>query len=703
MKSACALPAVLLLSFGLFSWSCNSSADSETQKEIDAGVARTGTVREPKEAAGAAPEKNAAPGRPAGKPAKTPPSRKAPPAPHVPPTPETGAAPKEETEVVPLPSGYRAPILAGAALSGPGFRIDFDGPPQPIPPGAVTGLNDLGNATPEVWNAWRTLLRPQGGLVRIWVRPANSKLGTQQFAVAREALASHLGIFLTVVGAPEHFVGWKGDAQKASAIPPESAEKWAVLVAGYVKRMEQKGFPVSFVEIWNEPDLSASWSGSKEEFAAFFAQAGKTLRSLVPASVKIGGPGLSRGSGRGMSFFESIFQACKKTGFKPDYLSWHSYSGYGNDVEAFGLPKRIRGLAARFGFAVPRFIVSEWNVGLPGGGRAPELDDERGAIHYLAQTIGIIRAGVSDSLFFLLQDGAWEAKKDFAGESVGIFTLHGAPKAVFAAMRMMRQAADFPAVPVERLAAPWNLNLLATRSGDRGYLLLSNGFGEASARARKLLELEGVKLASLGKGSEKKVRGFLEGKAAFPALGLPQSQEGAWEEARRVFQETARQRRSKEHQVRLALSSPPVRIGTVRLLDHDHGNPGGSPAFLKAFARSRESDHEKAVDYAMERLRQLRLGSGDLTLLEEALRKKDRKALHAVDATVATRAEAFYKEGLLKGAEDRVLELCRLPQAAPQEVPSGDWVRLDAHGMTVTLPPETALLIECSWSKDAPR
>lgn len=114
-------------------------------------------------------------------------------------------------------------------------------------------------------------------------------------------------------------------------------------------------------------------------------------------------------------------------------------------------------------------------------------------------------------------------------------------------------------------------------------------------------------------------------------------------------------------------------------------------------------DHEKAVDYAMTRLRQLRLGSGELAVLEKSLREKDRKALHAVDPTAATRAESFYKEGLLKGAENRVLDLCRRPEAAPEEVPAGDWARLDSHGMTVTLPPETALLIECSWGKDAPR
>ncbi len=692
MKSSCTLRAGLLLLLASSLWGCSSGTDSESQKELDAAVERTASTPGMKEpAAPVSPSKASeeAPAKPAGKTSA--------------PVPETRPVPEEEPKIVPLPSGYRPPILAGRALSGPHFRVDFDGPARPVPPGVVTGINDLGNASPEVWKAWRTFLKPQGGLVRIWMRPANDRLGGGHFSVAREALASNLGIFLTVVGAPENFVGWTDRRQEASAIPPENTEKWAIQTAGYVKRMEQKGFPVSYLEIWNEPDLGVSWSGSKEEFAAFFAQAGKTLRSLLPDSVKIGGPALSRGSGRGMSFFQAIFKACKKTGFKPDFLSWHCYSGYGNDDEAFGIPDRIRGLAARSGFAVPRLIVSEWNVGLPGGGQAPELDDERGAIHYLAQTIGLFRAGVSDSLFFILQDGTWEAKKDFAGESVGVFTIHGAPKAVFSAMRMMRQAVDYPAVPVERLAAPWNLNLLATRQGERGYLLISNGFGEAVSRARKLLELEGVKISNLSKGSEKKVRGFLGGKVEFGELGIPQDQEDAWEGARRLYQDTERQKHLGDPKVRVALSAPPARLGKVWLLDHEHGNPGGSPAFLKAFSRSREKVHEKAVDYAMTRLRQLRLAADDLSVLEAALRNQDRKALHAVDPTVATRAESFYKEGLSKGAENIVLDLCRRPEAGPEEVPAGDWVRLDSHGMTVTLPPETALLIECFWSKGAPR
>lgn len=586
-------------------------------------------------------------------------------------------------DLAPLPSGEED------------FLVRFDQPGRAIPPGLVTGLNDLQNASEPVWKAWGEALQPQGGVMRLWLKYYLAKgVNETHIAAAKMAQAQGLDIFFTVVGDAKDLGRPGVGSDSAVLAAPDDVPAWCRKVVADVDKLRKEGIEVAYLEIWNEPDLPKSWDGTLQEYADFFAEAGPILRRELPRGIKLGGPGLASGWGNGMDWIAAMTKACARTGFKPDFLSWHHYGSFATDSEVFETAERIQEYATREGLPRPEPILSEWNTILP---RPAEmsLDDHRGAVFYVAKTAGLMYTPTTHSLFFFLQDGNWEANNEYAGESVGVFTLIGGPKSVLAGMRMMREIADQPLVPRQRWTAPMNLTMAATRSGDRGYLVAANSPGIIEKGIRKFLDWKGMDLALL-KNKERQMQGYMRGRAKFSSLGLPAQWEPVMEEARARLERLSQEARDGDRWVSFKLEGAPKGIARVRVIDAEHGNPLSDEGFQRAFAPYRKGLNQAAMTESLEELRRQGVSSADVAKVEEAFRDK-KQSIPGVSNQVRSQARAAFSAATARIQRELPGELIQQSATFPEEVQAASWARLQGDILRLRVPPQTAVLVDLVW------
>ncbi len=589
---------------------------------------------------------------------------------------------------------YAAP----AAAQAPDFTVDFGGAARPVAPGLLAGMNDLANASPGVWKAWAESVRPQQSVVRIWLKYNFGKLNESHFQACELARDAGMGIMLTVVGTP----GSRVDPRKGETQAVPTAQAWADQTAVDVARLLDKGLPVQYLEIWNEPDMPHQWGGSDESFARFFAEAGALLRPKVDARVKVGGPGMAASFGGGLRQFRLLTAACKAAGYRPDFLSWHDYSGFPMDQVYHNTASAVTEMARQYGLGSPELILSEWNCGLPGAARPfPPADDHRAAANFVSMTTALAQTPVTHSLFFMLQDGSWDTQKDFTGEAVGVFTLHGAPKSVLAGMRMMRRAAELPMVPVApRAGIPVNFSLLATRQGARGYLVAASCFGKTDVHARKLIEAGGVDLTTLN-DKEAVIQRYARGDIPFEKTGLPAKDRALWERAVGEMRALLQEQRDAGRRITIRLKDGPVRVIGASVIDEQHGNPMGDADFRKKFKPLEAGWFPVASQMTLQQLRAEGVSEDELGRIEAAFRVKQVTNMSGVSPETAARAKKIFEDMQHRAEFEAPRELARHPAASPAAVPVRDWALLEGDLLTLRLPPFTSVMLELSWDPQA--
>jgi len=575
------------------------------------------------------------------------------------------------------------------------FMVRFDAPSRPIPPGLATGLNDLQNAHPGVWRAWGKVMQPQGGLVRIWVKYyLASGVNDSHIAAAKAAQKEGLDVFLTVVGAMEDRGREGVGTEEAILAPPKDVDAWCRKVEADVQKLRNAGVNVPYVEIWNEPDLPKSWDGTSQEFARFFAEAGNQLRKSLPKGTRIGGPGLGSGWGNGMDWFKDISRESKRAGFIPDYLSYHHYGSYPTDSSALETGQRIETIATEAGLPKPEIIVSEWNVILPRP-VAMELDDHRGAVNFVSMTAGLMNTSTTHSLFFFLQDGNWEAKDEYGGQSVGVFTLIGAPKSVLTGMRMMRTFSEQPLVPRERWTAPQNLSMAATRDGKEGRVVVANYPGIVEKGVRKFMDWRGLELALL-KNKDREIRSYMNGRSSYSSLKLDEKWRPILEDAKEQMGILVQEAKKRDRWVTIRLEGKPKRIGKVVLIDKDHGNPMDDRGFQATFAPYEKGLSRAAMDEALVELKKQGVSQGDIQKLESAFKSKSKSAPN-VSSKVQAQARTAYARARERISDELPSELVSHESTYPSQVDASSWARLDGDILSVRVPPFTAVMVDLVW------
>jgi hypothetical protein len=580
---------------------------------------------------------------------------------------------------------------AGAQQSD--FKVQFDGPQRQVPPGLIYGLNDLQNSTSGVWKAWSDGVEPNGGVVRIWLKRYLGKLNKSHIETALSAQQIGLGVMLTVVGVT-------GDAHKNNStdenhvlMPPSNTRQWALELARDVKEMINAGVDVQYVEIWNEPDMPSEWDDTKEKFANFFAECGSVLRSELPANVKIGGPGMASGWGLGMSYFEIVLDACKRKSFKPDFLSWHHYGSFATDSEFLKTASLLEEMAQARGLGTPETILSEWNVSLPHP-VAKGVDSNIGAAFWSAMVSSLIQTPTSHALFFFLQDGSWEAEDDYAGQSVGAFTLRGAPKAIFSAMKLMAEVAKSPAVPVKRVQAINNLTCVATRNADKGQLLVTNAPGDILRTARKHLAASGLEMGDL-KGKDNKIKIYLSGKSKFEKLGLGPQWRAPIDGIKKLVRELKKEGDVPQRWVTIQLDSQPKSIVRVRLIDESHGNPVSSSSFRKLFKPYEAGFGASTVEKTIAELKRQGIPVNERAALERAFKSGSRSnSVPGVSPENYATARATFDRLLEEMKNDLPSKLAEHAACSAADVDPADWVRVEGATLRIKVPHHSIVAVD---------
>jgi hypothetical protein len=111
--------------------------------------------------------------------------------------------------------------------------------------------------------------------------------------------------------------------------------------------------PVRYLEVWNEPNITQFWTGTRDEYFELFNMVADAVHERFPG-VLVGGPTLSPTGGWG-GWLRAFIAAC---GDRADFVSWHSYGQVVDrlvyDIVAYG-----ELFAQETGKSGPRVMITE--------------------------------------------------------------------------------------------------------------------------------------------------------------------------------------------------------------------------------------------------------------------------------------------------------------------------------------------------------
>jgi xylan 1,4-beta-xylosidase len=99
--------------------------------------------------------------------------------------------------------------------------------------------------------------------------------------------------------------------------PYENAAAWETFVRRIAELSRGKEI---YWDIWNEPDTSGSWRGTRDAFFATWVRAALVLKQTLGPHTRIGGPSISSFQ---PAFLESFLSSCLRAGCEVNFLCWH--------------------------------------------------------------------------------------------------------------------------------------------------------------------------------------------------------------------------------------------------------------------------------------------------------------------------------------------------------------------------------------------
>lgn len=164
----------------------------------------------------------------------------------------------------------------------------------------------------------------------------------------------------------------------ANGCPPTDYEKWNFLVRGtvlhFIERYGYDEVSTWYFEVWNEPNLSSFWSGSKEEYFHLYEETVKAIKQLS-GDFSVGGPSVSGADFReDLTFFRDFIKFCQERDLPVDFFSAHPYPTYwpldtsGNEQMGYmGKEKccefldNIRAIVDNSVYSGAEIHLTEWN------------------------------------------------------------------------------------------------------------------------------------------------------------------------------------------------------------------------------------------------------------------------------------------------------------------------------------------------------
>ena len=236
---------------------------------------------------------------------------------------------------------------------------------------------------------------------------------------------------------------------RGNVTPPKDYDQWGTLMrklaAHWVERYGVAEVAQWRFEVWNEPNLAAFWTGSRDDYFKLYRTTAAAIKS-VSASLPVGGPATAENA-----WLPEFLDFCKTSGAPADFVSTHYYP-----TDAFGeigadtitqlehAPKdvmRLRALEARVQAGQRPLYYSEWNI--TSNPRDP-LHDQSFAAAYAVKICMSVDSIVDAYSYWTFSDIFEEnyfPSVPFHG-GFGLLNLYGIPKPIYRAFQMMRGLGD---------------------------------------------------------------------------------------------------------------------------------------------------------------------------------------------------------------------------------------------------------------------
>jgi xylan 1,4-beta-xylosidase len=110
---------------------------------------------------------------------------------------------------------------------------------------------------------------------------------------------------------------------RGNVTPPRDYRQWATLVGTlvghWIDRYGVREVRRWFFEVWNEPNLSAFWTGTREDYFKLYRYTVLAIKE-VDADLKVGGPATAHDE-----WIEPFVQFCDRHDLPADFVSTHHY------------------------------------------------------------------------------------------------------------------------------------------------------------------------------------------------------------------------------------------------------------------------------------------------------------------------------------------------------------------------------------------
>ncbi len=122
---------------------------------------------------------------------------------------------------------------------------------------------------------------------------------------------------------------WKGNVT-----PPKDYNKWEDLIRNltlhFTERYGVNEVKTWYFEVWNEPNLSGFWSGTREDYFKLYSHAAKAIKS-VNSQYRVGGPATA-----GAAWIPEMIDFCSKNSVPLDFVSTHTYGVKQGFLDEYG-------------------------------------------------------------------------------------------------------------------------------------------------------------------------------------------------------------------------------------------------------------------------------------------------------------------------------------------------------------------------------
>ena len=247
---------------------------------------------------------------------------------------------------------------------------------------------------------------------------------------------------------------------RGNITPPKDQRQWATLihklVRHWVDRYGVREVAQWCLEVWNEPNLKAFWSGGREGYHALYRSTAEAIKAIDPG-LKLGGPSSAQNA-----WIDEFLAHCDQHGLPVDFVTTHYYP-----TDAFGkigadtltqlehAPRDVMRQRAqeaqRQARGVPLYYT-EWNVS--SNPRDPLHDESFGAAFAanIALSVDPFVQGYSFWTFTDIFEENYFPSVPFHG-GFGLLNLHGVAKPVYRAFELLHGLGDC-LYPVQGSAHP---------------------------------------------------------------------------------------------------------------------------------------------------------------------------------------------------------------------------------------------------------